>query len=316
MEISVLLPFVPSTTAQVDAAAKVLRHCAISRVWQGESTRLETYQHLAAVLPHIGQVGIAVSLMPLRHPFQAAAQARSLAAQTTSPVDIAYGPGSVALQRALLGETYRSPLGTSRSYLTSVRRFLDDTSAGGSGLAHLTHAPVRLGLGVLRPGMAAVAGEFADFAVSWMTPPAYLEDTIRPALRSVNTSSRTRLVTVVPTVLAATGRDLVELIVAGSRAHLQAPHYRDMLRRGGVALGDDLHAIAGGLIAAGGCLAGSMADIQDGIAAYERVGVDELVLNVTGVAGALGVPAGLKDLIEITHHAAAGSTTCPPLEAS
>ncbi|MER6841096.1 LLM class flavin-dependent oxidoreductase [Streptomyces platensis] len=53
-----------------------------------------------------------------------------------------------------------------------------------TGLAAFPTPKVDIGLGVLRPGMARLAGHIADVAITWLTPAAYLRDTVIPALRA------------------------------------------------------------------------------------------------------------------------------------
>lgn len=94
-----------------------------SRLWQGQSVMIEPHQGFVAAAGGGFRVptGLGVTLMPLRHPYEAALQARSPAMATGQPVIAGFGPGGRLLQRWL---------------------------------------------GVLRPGMAGLAGEVADVAVT------------------------------------------------------------------------------------------------------------------------------------------------------
>lgn len=83
--------------------------------------------------------------------------------------------------------------------------------------------------------------------------------------------------------LAHPGRDPIELIGRTSLGHLQAPHYRDMLRRAGVALSDDDWRVdAQGLLDAGVFLFEDEPGLAGRLQAYRDAGVDEVALNVHG----------------------------------
>ncbi|MFE6020771.1 LLM class flavin-dependent oxidoreductase [Streptomyces sp. NPDC056441] len=279
-----------------------------SRLWQGQT--LLTEQHLVfAQLCAAGvrvPMGTGVSLMALRHPVQAVLEARTLAAASGHPFTAVFGPGGRAFQRGTLGAPYPSPLTATREYLAVVRALLTRGEAELSGtyfsyhgsLPRLPGPPVLLGVGVLRPGMARLAGEIADVALTWLTPPAYLRDVLLPALREAAAQagrSVPRVVSVVPTVLAGAHRDVTTLL-ADSSPHLEAPHYRDMLRRAGVPLGNTVREAVRAARTAGALAAGEPEEIDETLAAYFRAGADEVVVNCAGVAARLGPTAALQDL--------------------
>ncbi|MEN2422828.1 hypothetical protein AABB02_32540 [Streptomyces rimosus] len=55
------------------------------------------------------------------------------------------------------------------------------------------------------------------------------------------------------------------------------------------------------LLGKDGFLYGTPSDIRDGLGRYADAGVDEVVLNVMGVAAIKGARAAVKDLEEILH---------------
>ncbi|WNO71813.1 LLM class flavin-dependent oxidoreductase [Streptomyces sp. AM8-1-1] len=77
-----------------------------------------------------------------------------------------------------------------REYLGIVRGLLDGETVQAEGEYFSCHGglspspapPVELGLGVLRPGMARVAGAVAGCAITWLTPASYLT-VLRPCGR-------------------------------------------------------------------------------------------------------------------------------------
>jgi alkanesulfonate monooxygenase SsuD/methylene tetrahydromethanopterin reductase-like flavin-dependent oxidoreductase (luciferase family) len=308
---SVLLPFVPSRPEHAVPFAAFVQHRGAYRLWQGQSYSVDSYQvfaYLAAAGFRI-PVGTGISLMPLRHPLEAALQARSLAAVTSHPVVAGFSLGPASVQRILRGAPYPSPLAATREYLTIVRALLAGDRVAhdgayftyhGDNLLALPRLPVEVGLGVLRPRMARLAGELADTAITWLTPPGYLAGQLVPALREgAGAAGRAppRLVAMVPVALREAKRDPVELALASNEAHLRQPHYRAMLRRAGVAVDPaDPRGGARSLVGCGAFGYGDPAELAEQLDAYRAAGVDEIVVNMSGVGRQFGVGAALADL--------------------
>ncbi|WP_431999389.1 LLM class flavin-dependent oxidoreductase [Streptomyces sioyaensis] len=307
---SVLLPFIPTRPEQAAPFAAFTQWRNSRMLWQGQGLlgeQHQVYAHLAGLGLGV-PFGLGVSLMPFRHPLQAAVETRSLAAASGHPVVAGFGPGAPSMQQAMLGAPYKSPLTAAREYLMLVRGLLDGHRLDQRGeyfsftgsLPPLPTPRIELGLGVLRPGMARLAGEVADVAITWLTPPAYLRERLLPALRSgAERAGRRapRVVAIVPAALAGPDRDVVEVLLAGSSAHLQAPHYRDMLRQAGVLAGPgSLADLARGLIEADGFVTGAPRDAAARLDAYRDAGVDEVVINTTGVCQKYGPRTALGDL--------------------
>lgn len=316
LTVSVQVPFVPVSTDPLLAFASLVDSGAAARLWQGASQGVDALHGFAAVAGRGLRVatGLGVALMPLRHPFDAAHQLRSLALVTGRPVTAAFGPGTPELQAGLLGARYRSPLTVSREYVETVRGLLagELVDVAGDHVVCRAQMPmgapsadVRIGLGVLRPGMARLAGEVADVAVTWLTPPAYVRDVLVPALRAgAQAAGRPapRVVCIVPAALTADGADPVELLLAAHHGHLVTASYRDMLARAGVApQGADPVEAARAAVRAGVLLGGDAAQVVAAAQVYRDAGVDELVLNTTGVAAVQGRVAawqGLRTMLD------------------
>lgn len=96
-------------------------------LWLGQVLSGDTHHPFihAAAAGFPVPAGIGVSLMPLRHPYDAAVQAQSVAAATGHPVVAGYGPGSVSFQKRLLGAPYRSQLGAVREYVSILKGLLE-----------------------------------------------------------------------------------------------------------------------------------------------------------------------------------------------
>ena len=254
-----------------------------------------------------------VALMPFRHPFEAAVQATSLA-RMSGPLVVGYGPGGHNLQTMLRGEPYRSPLTAAREYVTILRDLVRGKAVDLSGEYFQCHgalgagpAPrIEVALGVLREKMARLAGETADAAITWLTPAHYLRDTIAPALREgraiassgADESTAPRLISIVPVGLERAGRTGAGLARASNAAHLRAPHYIDMLRRAGidVASAKSPMEAAQTLVDGGGFVAGDLDEVVGGLKEFEAAGVDELVLNLTGVYNKVGPDKTVEEL--------------------
>ncbi|MCJ1678481.1 LLM class flavin-dependent oxidoreductase [Streptomyces sp. APSN-46.1] len=307
---SVLIPFLPRRPEQVLPYAGLVHWTHAQRLWQGQSLMVEPHHgfvHAAGAGFRV-PTGLGVTLMPLRHPYEAALQARSLALATGQPVVAGFGPGAPSLQRGLLGAPYRSPLTAAREYLTAVRGLLAGETVRMAGeyvscdaaLVPFPSPPVELGLGVLRPAMARLAGEVADVAITWLTPAAYLRDTVLPALREGAAKAGRpvpRLTAMVPLALSRTDRTPGEMALASNAVHLGLPHYIDMLRKSGIGItGTDRESDARALVEGRGFLSGDLGELVAQLKEYEDAGVDEIVLNVTGVAHLHGPQAATDEL--------------------
>ncbi|GLY50322.1 LLM class flavin-dependent oxidoreductase [Lentzea sp. NBRC 102530] len=300
MKFSVHVPFMPTRPDQIGPVASLVRR-ADTRLWLGQALAVEPHQVFAyaAGLGHRIPVGTSVTLMPLRHPYEAALQARSLAVLTGRPVVAGYGPGPADFQQAT-GGRYRSPLTATREYLTTVRALLDGDAVRLDGeyfkldgaLLPLPHERVEVGVGVLRPAMARLAGEVADVAITWLCPPSYIRDVLKPEL-----GSRTRVVSVVHVAQRKPGRDLDRVAFSVCRRHLQAPHYVSMLNQAGVTVDPaDPEAGARRLVEEGLFLTGTLTEIVAGLREYHAAGVDEVVLNLSGVGAVHGDAVAVREL--------------------
>lgn len=322
--LSVMTPRGPLRPDDTVPYAALVRRGEADRLWQGQALQVQS-QHAFAFVAACGYrvpVGTGVAVMGFRHPFEAALEARSLGVTMQAPVVAGFGPGAAILQTSLYGRPYASPLTACREYLTIVRTLLAGEVADHDGryfsmhggLPPLPGPPVEVGLGVLRPGMARLAGEVADVAITWLTPPAYLAEHIVPALREGAAAAGRpvpRLVTVVPVAVSGPERDPVDLVLAGNAPHLSMPHYRAALGLAGVPVDPgDLQAGARALVEAGGFVHGAPDVISSRLADYGAAGVDEVVLNTAGVLRRFGTRAALHDLATIlgTRHR---ETVCP-----
>jgi alkanesulfonate monooxygenase SsuD/methylene tetrahydromethanopterin reductase-like flavin-dependent oxidoreductase (luciferase family) len=190
LKYAVMAPFSTIQAEQLTPYASMVEWTGVARLWQGQTIAIEPHQGFASQAGSGLRIplGLAVTLMPLRHPFEAAFQAASLARITGQSLVAGFGPGPT-LQEMLLGRRYRSPLTAVREYVTIVKGLLLGGPVDVQGHYYTCRASlgvasptVEIGLGVLRPGMARLAGEVADVAITWLTPAPYVRDVIRSAL--------------------------------------------------------------------------------------------------------------------------------------
>ncbi|UQA94461.1 LLM class flavin-dependent oxidoreductase [Streptomyces halobius] len=322
MKLSLLIPTVPATVEQAVPFARQVAHGSqLSRLWQGQSYGLEpaaTFAYLAGAGYPV-PAGTCVLVTPLRHPAQAALEARTVAAVTGHTAIMGYGPGSQVTQRARLGTVYEKPVDASVEFVRAARSCLAQPwdpmvhraspesppryFHSGEALPPVVHPGVQLGLGVLRSRMARVAGKVADAAITWLAPASYLRQVVVPEVAAGAKSvgrPRPSVVATVQVAVARRGRSPVDLVHLSAGGHLVLPHYADMLIRAGVdAPTNDPVSAAKALISGGGFLYGSPSDIAADLTEYAEAGVDEAILNLTGVHTRYGTDEALLDLNEI-----------------
>ncbi|MFP3988998.1 LLM class flavin-dependent oxidoreductase [Streptomyces sp. E11-3] len=307
---SIMAPIVPFRPEQLLPYAALTQWSDAHRLWQGQALGNDPFQDFthAAACGFRVPTGTGVTLMPLRHPQQAAIQAHSLAVASGHPVVAGFGPGAAAFQQSLMGAPYRSQLGAIREYVSVMRALLETSEVDHVGeyftcrsqFVTVPRPPVEIGLGVLRPRMARLAGEIADVAITWLTPARYIRDVVVPALKAGAESAgrpTPRVVAMVPLAVAAADRNPVELASISNTGHTMLPHYADMLRRSGIETStQDPRGNAEALLAGDAFLYGEKAELAARLREYADAGADEIVLNVTGVHMKYGERASLTEL--------------------
>ncbi|WP_371648398.1 MULTISPECIES: LLM class flavin-dependent oxidoreductase [unclassified Streptomyces] len=311
---SVFFPVQPKRLDSIAAFAQLVHQGHAHRLWAGQSMEaLEIHQVLAALTVRFPGIplGTGVAITLLRHPYEAALQARSLARLSGMPYVAGYGPSYPGAQRALRSTPYPSSCAAAEEYIALTRALLNGEKVRHDGDCFTLHAnlepletpAVELGLGVLRPGMARTAGRVAEVAITLMTPPHYVRDHIVPALEAGAREagrSRPRVATIVHVAVALPGRDLERVTYAGAYPNLILPHYTDMFRRAGISVdGADPADGAAKLLRSGGIVVGTPAEIAESLREYRACGVDEVILSPAGVLVTEGVEAALADLREI-----------------
>lgn len=309
--VSFMFPQQPTDPRAILPYGELVRDSPFHALWMGQSLRIESHPalaHLAGAGCRI-PVGISVGLMALRHPYDAAVQARSLAALSGQPVSIGYGAADASFVESVTGRRYEKPAAAVEEYVSVMRALLSGEHVRHSGtlfeldctLPPLEHAPVEIGAGVLRPAMARAAGRAAESAMTWLTPPEYLSGTVIPQLAvgaaQAGRDRPPRVVAMVPVGFSGPGRTPMLLAQNTVLNHMRMVHYTDMLRRAGLDV-DRSDPIGGAreLVDEGVFVYGKPGDVAAEIRRYHDVGADEVVVNATGVTNLYGDAALLEDL--------------------
>ncbi|MFD5516218.1 LLM class flavin-dependent oxidoreductase [Streptomyces sp. NPDC127066] len=317
---SAIFPIQPDALEPMVEFGTFARDAGVRRLWLGQSLRVETHLALAAFAARVPGVslGTSVALAMLRHPYQAAVEARSISTLSGAPYVAGFGPGAVSFQKQFLGEPYAKPLRAMTEYVSVVRRLLDSEKLSHEGeyftstsaMLHVPAPAIEVGLGVLRPGMARTVGEVADVAITWLTPHWYINEQLMPAIeqgaRSAERTGVPRVASIVHAAVDRPGRNLRRLVFAAAGPHLGSEHYTDMLKRAGLSV-DPRDPLKGAeeLIREQVFATGTAEDIAKVVRAHREAGVDEVVVNVCGVYLMEGPQAAAKDLREILEAVAA-----------
>lgn len=310
--VSFMFPQQPTDPEAIVPFGRLAQEVNAERLWLGQSLRIESHPALA-YLAGTGckvSVGMAVGLMVLRHPYDAALQARSLAQLMGKPVAIGYGAAYPSFVQSVRGEPYKKPASAVGEYISIARRLANGEGVSHDGEMFSVHAKlppmdtpkVEIGAGVLRPVMAKLTGRYGDLAMTWLTPTNYIQDVVMPALAAgaEGYQEPPRVVSVVHAGVERPGRNGMLLAQHGSISHLSAPHYTDMLRKAGLDV-DASDPVSGAreILQEGIYLYGDAKHIATEITKYHAIGVDEVVINPTSVSNMYGVEAAMEDLRDV-----------------
>jgi len=306
--VSVVFPRQVADIDELIRFAKFVTGGTATRLWLGQSLDIESHAALAYLAGHGVSipVGIATALAPLRHPFDAAVQARSLAALSGAPVSIAYGASSPAFVESLYGQPWEGPARHVEEYISIVRDLVVDGRSDYHGrfysavseLAQRTLPTIEIGAGVLRPAMARAVGRVGDLAVTWLAPASFLSSQLVPQLAM--SGRLPRVVAMLPVAIRRPGVDPAAIAREAFLPHLATAHYTDMLRTAGVKVDPtDPEEGVRTLVREGIFAYGTPAQIRRKIDELFSAGADEVALHSGGVAGAFGWDAARSDLAAI-----------------
>lgn len=314
---SLFLPVVPTHTRHVPPFAKLVASTPLYRLWAGHSVGLDSIQAFtfAAGAGQNFPTGVAVHLMPLQHPYTLALQSASLARITGHPTVCGIGPGTVSLQRSMMGKAFSSPISATFEYVSCFSQLIETGTARFEGEYYscardmpfpVAAAGVEIGIGVLRPKMALVAGQLSDVAITWLSPARYIENVLRPALAEGAVMSRRaqpRVAAVVPFALRhSDSADGWVYAAASSSSHIKALHYRRMLGLAGIPVsGSDNQADGRALISGQSFLFGALEEVVALARRFFEAGVDEVILNPTGIYLVDGPRQAVKQVRDLSR---------------
>jgi F420-dependent oxidoreductase-like protein len=221
-------------------------------LWVTHGLGRDAFLVLAAYGAVTTRVGLGSGVVPIypRHPVAVAQAALTLSEMTGGRFRLGIGVSHRASMEQMLGLSLTEPLAVTREYVAVLRGALGD----GVDFAG-RHYRVRWSFGVpvrppappvylaaLSPRMLELAGEVADGAVLWLTPPAYVRTVAVPALergrrRAGKTLEGFAIVCAVPLAVTDDRPAALEAFRQELTRYLALPFYRAMLEAAGLGEG-------------------------------------------------------------------------------
>lgn len=277
-----------NSVPELVAYAKRAEAAGVSTIWLTSGLGPDSLTSLAVVGAQTERIrlGTSIAIAYSRHPLAMIQQARAI--EDVAPGRLRLGVGTSHRQtiETTWGLSFDRPLGFLREYLEVLRQ---------ARTGELDHAGNRLGakvrlqarvdvpllISALRPTAHRLAGELADGAIAWVTPPSFLGSVAGPALRdSATAHDRPRpalighafaVVTDEPAVARAAG---FERLAGYSRM----PFYQAMFADAGFPEARD--GVVPDALAADLLLVGSEAEVADGLGRFTDAGCDEVIVSL------------------------------------
>jgi alkanesulfonate monooxygenase SsuD/methylene tetrahydromethanopterin reductase-like flavin-dependent oxidoreductase (luciferase family) len=218
-------------------------------LWVTHGGGRDSFLVLAAYGAATTRIRLGNGVVPIypRHPVAMAQAALTLSELTGGRFRLGLGVSHRPTMEGMLGLDLRSPLEAMREYVAVLRGALGDgvKFEGRHYRASWALAiPVRppappVYLAALSVKMLELAGEIADGAVLWLTPPGYVRSVARPALergrrRAGRTMDGFEVVAAVPLAITDDRGPALEAFRAELTRYLQLPFYRAMLEAAGL----------------------------------------------------------------------------------
>jgi len=279
--------------------ARRVEALAYDSAWVTHGLGRDSFVVLAAYGAATSRLGLGNGVVPVypRHPVAMAQAALTLSELTAGRFRLGIGVSHRASMEAQLGLTLTEPLAVMREYVAVLRGGL------GAGVDfNGRHYRVRWSMGVperppappiylaaLSAKMCELAGEIADGAVLWLTPPAYVRDVAVPALergrrRAGKTLEGFEIVVAVPLAITENRPPALAAFQNELSRYLTLPFYRAMLEASG--LGEHL-------------------------AAFDRDGATPVALADT--LGSVGTPAAARTYMDAYRRAGATLPAVRPI---
>ena len=261
-------------------------------MWLGTAFGFDPIMALALAGEATSSIQLGVAVVPTwpRHPVVMAQQAATASAATNGRFRLGVGPSHAPVM-SMYGIPFDRPVDHTREYLEVLHTLLTEGHVKYKGeryqvMAFLDVAdapPPPVLLGVLRSGMATVAGSHSDGALCWLGPAEYLHEVIAPAMaKGAADAGRAAppLIAEFPVALTSSLEQVHEMAARDLAIYTQVPTYNAMWDAAGVRRGDG--GWSGEMIEAS-VLYGDEDTLAKKIQALFDAGADEVTLSPFGV---------------------------------
>jgi F420-dependent oxidoreductase-like protein len=261
-------------------------------MWLGTAFGFDPIMALALAGEATSTIQLGVAVVPTfpRHPVVMAQQAATASAATGGRFRLGVGPSHAPVM-SMYGIPFDRPAAHTREYLEVLRTLLAQGHVKHKGeryqvMAFLDVAdapPPPVLIGVLRSGMATIAGSHSDGALCWLGPADYLHDVIAPAMdKGAAEAGRSvpPLIAEFPVALTSSRDEVHEMAARDLAIYTQVPTYGAMwdaagVRRDGAAWTDEMIDAS--------VLYGDEDTLARKIQALFDAGADEVALSPFGV---------------------------------
>ena len=209
-------------------------------MWLGTAFGFDPIMALALAGDATSSIQLGVAVVPTfpRHPVVMAQQAATASSATGGRFRLGVGPSHAPVM-SMYGIPFDKPASHTREYLEVLRTLLTNGHVKHKGeryqvMAFLDVAdapPPPVLLGVLRSGMATIAGSHSDGALCWLGPADYLSEVIAPAMgKGAAEAGRGAppLIAEFPVALTTLRDEVHEMAARDLAISTQVPTYGDM----------------------------------------------------------------------------------------
>ena len=179
-------------SSQVIATIQDLERRGIKAAWLSAAGGLDNLTLFSAAAASTERIllGTCITTIWSRHPVSAAQQVQVIGQMAPGRFRYGVGTGHARGMETSFGAEFKAPLGHLSEYLTLTRTLLEKGAVEFEGRYYQGSAKLAAAMpdipvlaAALRPRAYEVCGEFADGAISWVSPGNYLRDVALPAMR-------------------------------------------------------------------------------------------------------------------------------------
>ncbi|MFN8497723.1 MAG: LLM class flavin-dependent oxidoreductase [Anaerolineae bacterium] len=303
----VFVPGAPESTVGIIADAE---RRGVPMIWT--ITAGVTYDPLSVFAVALARttrivVGTAIIQGFPRHPVALAMQALALEGFGPGRLRLGVGPSAERVMGGIYGIASDKPVSRLKEYVTVTRALLQQGKAEFDGEFYKVHAALPPGMtppgtpvpiSALRPPSYRAAGEAADGALSWVTPPSYLLEKALPALREGAAEANRPappLIAHVPVVLDARRDVVLAAAQKGIGFYANLPHYIRMFADAGYPVpgnGTLPEPLVDALV-----VSGTGETVEARLRALLASGLDELMVSLVPVSDSDAERGALADII-------------------